>query len=65
MGKTTTATFTLDSIKKHSALFREEGQTGNWQTDPKPTLSSSIYIVHSALSHPTPKKVKITVEEIE
>jgi hypothetical protein len=65
MGKKTEAIFALDSTKKHSALFREEGQTGDWQTDPKAKLSSSIYIVHSALSHPTPKKVKITVEEID
>lgn len=65
MGKKTEAIFVLDAAKKHSVLYREEGQTGNWQSDPKPTLSQSIYIVNSALSNNPSKKVKITIEEME
>jgi len=68
MGKVTSAIFVLDAAKKHSVLYREEGQTGNWQSDPKPKLSSSIYVVNDALQHQgskPPQKIKITVEEVE
>lgn len=66
MGIVTSAIFVLDAPKKHSALFREEGQTGDWRTDPPAKLASSIYIQNAALSDKKPgKKVKITVEEID
>jgi len=66
MGKVTTAIFVLDAPKKHSALFREEGQTGDWRVDPPAKLASSIYVQNEALSDKKQgKKIKITVEEID
>lgn len=66
MGKKTEAVFVLDAPKKHSALFREEGQTGDWKTDPPAVLASSIYVQNNALSDKKPgKKIKITIEEID
>lgn len=66
MGKITSATFVLDAPKKHSALFREEGQTGDWHTDPPAKLASSIYVQNEALSDKKPGKcIKITIEELE
>lgn len=66
MGKKTTAIFVLDAPKKHSALFREEGLTGDWRTDPTPKVSASIYIANEALSDKkVGKKVRVTIEEID
>jgi len=66
--KTVSAIFVKDADKKHSILFREEGQTGDWHTDPPAQISSSIYLMRGAfdkLGNNQPKKVKITVEIVE
>lgn len=66
MAKTTTAIFVLDAPKKHSALFREEGQTGDWKLDPPAKVASSIYVQNECLSDKKPgKKIKVTIEEID
>lgn len=66
--KTVSAIFVKDSDKKHSILFREEGQTGDWKMDPPAQLSTSIYIMRRAfdqLGNNKPAKVKLTIEIVE
>jgi hypothetical protein len=67
MGKKTEAIFALDAVKKHSVLFREEGQTGDWKSDPIATLSASIYVMKTALGPQLVqgKKIRVTIEEID
>lgn len=65
---TVTAIFVKDADKKHSVLFREEGQTGDWHTDPPAAISASIYVMRRALDklgNNSAKKLKITVEVVE
>lgn len=66
--KTVSAIFVKDSDKKHSILFREEGQTGDWRTDPPASISASMYIMRRAfdqLGNNKPNKVKVTIEIVE
>lgn len=66
MGKKTEAIFVLNENKKNAQLFREEGQTGDWKTDPKATVSTSIYVQNDALTNKkVGAKIRVTIEELE